>query len=53
MLGEGLKSILCIGESKDEYEAGLNKEVRHTSWYLQYVGVLRFCARNAKDDLRT
>lgn len=27
MLDAGLKPILCIGESKEEYEAGLNKEV--------------------------
>lgn len=28
VLDSGLKAILCIGESKEEYEAGLNKEVR-------------------------
>ena len=28
VLGAGLKAILCIGETKDEYEAGLNKMVR-------------------------
>lgn len=27
ILGEGLKPVLCIGESKEEYEAGLNHEV--------------------------
>lgn len=27
VLDEGLKPILCIGESKEEYESGLNKEV--------------------------
>lgn len=27
VLDNGLKPILCIGESKEEYEAGLNKEV--------------------------
>jgi len=28
ILKEGLKPVLCIGETKDEYEAGLNHEVR-------------------------
>jgi len=28
VLDAGLKPILCIGETKDEYEAGLNKMVR-------------------------
>lgn len=28
VLDNGLKPILCIGESKEEYESGLNKEVR-------------------------
>ncbi|CAM9221338.1 unnamed protein product [Pylaiella littoralis] len=27
VLDQGLKAILCIGESKEEYEAGLNKEI--------------------------
>lgn len=27
VLNNGLKPILCIGESKEEYEAGLNKEI--------------------------
>lgn len=31
MLDDGLKPILCIGESKDEYEAGLNKEVKRAT----------------------
>lgn len=31
VLDNGLKPILCIGESKEEYEAGLNKEVGLTS----------------------
>jgi hypothetical protein len=28
VLSSGLKPILCIGETKEEYEAGLNKMVR-------------------------
>lgn len=27
VLKDGLKPVLCIGESKDEYEAGLNQEI--------------------------
>lgn len=27
VLGQGLKPVLCIGETQDEYEAGLNHEV--------------------------
>jgi triosephosphate isomerase len=26
-LKDDLKAVLCIGETKDEYEAGLNQEV--------------------------
>ena len=36
VLDNGLKPILCIGESKEEYEAGLNKEVHS----LECVGPL-------------
>lgn len=28
VLKEGLHPVLCIGETKEEYEAGLNHEVR-------------------------
>lgn len=28
VLAAGLKPILCIGETKDEYELGINKLVR-------------------------
>jgi len=27
VLKEGLKPVLCIGETREEYEAGLNHEV--------------------------
>lgn len=30
VLAAGLKPILCIGETKDEYELGINKLVRAT-----------------------
>lgn len=40
VLDNGLKAILCIGESKEEYEAGLNKEVK-ICVFLSCIGSLR------------
>lgn len=34
VLAAGLNPILCIGETKDEYELGLNKLVRGPLWLL-------------------
>ena len=36
VLKEGLNPVLCIGETKEEYEAGLNHEVRLL--YRKYIG---------------
>ena len=37
VLKEGLNPVLCIGETKEEYEAGLNHEVRLL--YSKFIGV--------------
>lgn len=39
VLDNGLKVILCIGESKEEYEAGLNKEVNFIVKYFMSFGL--------------
>ncbi len=34
-LGAGLRPILCIGETKDEYTAGKNQVVRPFHWVTE------------------
>jgi len=37
ILDAGLKCILCIGEVKEEYDLGLNKEVIARDFYKENV----------------
>ena len=39
VLNEGLTPVLCIGETKDEYEAGLNHEVYIHTYIYYYIHI--------------
>jgi len=43
ILDAGLKCILCIGEVKEEYDLGLNKEVRISFTYPQDLVICASC----------